>query len=727
MSWFFAFFLVSGYCSLVYESIWLRLSMADFGVTTPSVSIVLSVFMAGLALGSWGAGRLLRRAAGRPASFALRLYALAELIIGVSAIAVPLELRLGRALLEGVTTGMGSAAYYLLSGAWVTLALLPWCTAMGATFPLAVEAIRKGVAPEGTRPFSFLYLANVLGAVLGALIPAFVLIELLGFSSTLRLTSALNVLLAASAFAVSRTLGNLAAPAAPAPGEEAPSRSRSMLYLLFATGLASMAMEVIWIRQFTPYLGPVVYTFASILAVYLAGTFLGSSAYRAAIRSRLRSVAVPPSAALALVGLLGLLPLVAADARLALPDTAWAGALRVACALFPFSAALGALTPMLVDRWAGGDAGRVGFAYSVNVVGCILGPLLGGFLLLPCLGERWALALLAGIFLAVGIFLSLGGARRPEALLERFSVALVALLSVAMAFGARGFEDRYAKELVRRDHTATVIATGEGMGKQLLVNGVGITILTPITKMMAHLPLAHLAAPPRNALVICFGMGTTFRSALSWGIPTTAVELVPSVPSLFGYYHRDGESLLASPNARMVIDDGRRYLERVDETWDAIVIDPPPPVEAAGSSLLYSREFYALARRHLKPGGILQQWFPGGEMAIVSSVAKALKDSFPVVRVFRSVEGWGFHFLASDAPIARVRGAQLAERMPPAAAADLLEWGPYRKADQQLDAVVLRELPIDVVAGAVPRVPALQDDRPINEYYALRRRFHLSW
>jgi spermidine synthase len=79
------------------------------------------------------------------------------------------------------------------------------------------------------------------------------------------------------------------------------------------------------------------------------------------------------------------------------------------------------------------------------------------------------------------------------------------------------------------------------------VNGVGITILTPITKLMAHLPLAFLDHPPRNALVICFGMGTSYRSLMSWNIPTTAVELVPSVPELFGYYHADALELLRGP------------------------------------------------------------------------------------------------------------------------------------------------------------------------------------
>ena len=156
--------------------------------------------------------------------------------------------------------------------------------------------------------------------------------------------------------------------------------------------------------------------------------------------------------------------------------------------------------------------------------------------------------------------------------------------------------------MILRDRTATVLATGDGMDKMLLVNGVGMTSLTPITKMMAHFTLSHLQQPPRNALIICFGMGTTFRSAMSWGIPVTVVELVPSVPKLFPYYHPDGAPLLASPRAHIVIDDGRRFLDRSNEKFDAIIIDPPPPLEAAASSLLYSRDFYSLAKQHMTSG-----------------------------------------------------------------------------------------------------------------------------
>src|SRR5262249_27079695 len=205
---------------------------------------------------------------------------------------------------------------------------------------------------------------------------------------------------------------------------------------------------------------------------------------------------------------------------------------------------------------------------------------------------------------------------------------------------------------VLRDSTANVIASGSGMDKELLVNGFGMTSLTTITKIMAHLPLAFLERAPKNALVICFGMGTTFRSLRSWGIPVTAVELVPSVPRMFSYYHADANTILASPLSHVVIDDGRRYLERTSEQYDVITIDPPPPLAAATSSLLYSKDFYAVARRRLHAGGILQQWLPtdSDEDAVdVAAVARSIRDSFPYVRAFS--DDFGIHFLGSNHPL----------------------------------------------------------------------------
>ena len=153
-----------------------------------------------------------------------------------------------------------------------------------------------------------------------------------------------------------------------------------------------------------------------------------------------------------------------------------------------------------------------------------------------------------------------------------------------------------------------------------------------------------------RSIFVC--MGTTFRSLLSWEINTTAVELVPSVPRLFWYFHSNAPEVVKLPQAHIVIDDGRRYLERTTQQFDLItIVLPPPPVEAAGSSMLYSEEFYAAARKRLRPGGILAQWIPDGDAKYFAAVARSLHNSFPYVRVFRWGTRWGFHFLCSEQPL----------------------------------------------------------------------------
>ncbi|RSL17883.1 spermine/spermidine synthase [Edaphobacter aggregans] len=298
---------------------------------------------------------------------------------------------------------------------------------------------------------------------------------------------------------------------------------------------------------------------------------------------------------------------------------------------------------------------------------------------------------------------------------------MAAVFAIGLVLITRSFETQFPKRATLRDHTATTMAVGDGFGRDLRVNGQGMTGLTPITKDDGPPAVASLDHPPETGLVVCFGMGTTFRSMRSWNIQTTAVELVPSVPKLFWYFHSDAAQLLSSPASHIEIDDGRRFLERTTQKYDVIAIDPPPPLESAGSSLLYSREFYSTIKQRLKPGGILQQWLPPAEPEVQAAVARALQESFPYVRVFVSVTGEGLHFLASDAAFRRRSAEELVQQMPTTAAKDMVEWGPYTTPSRQFAAILDTEFPLNRLLTASPRTLAMQDDRPVNEYFLLRR------
>jgi spermidine synthase len=717
----FLLFFASGFCGLLYQVVWLRLAFAAFGVITPVLSVVVSVFMLGLAIGSWAGGKWVGIITTRTGRSAIGLYASVELLIGLGAFVVPRLFSVGEAWLLQAGE-MDSLRYLLLSAVILSLSLLPWCVFMGATFPLMMSYLRECREPQ-PNTFSYLYLANVIGAMCGTLLTACVLIELLGFRGCLIVAGSTNFLIAVTASLLgmatrrrpTSTGSLLDAQTFREPSIATGPISPLVVPILFMTGFVSMAMEVVWTRAFTPILKTTVYAFAALLTAYLLATWIGSLVYRFDLRNRrVRRTAD----LLAVLTVASLLPVLVNDPRWAASFYVKVGITLIS--IFPFCAALGYLTPRLLDEYSGGAPRRAGTGYAINIVGCILGPLFAGYVLLPFVGLRHSLLLLSVPFPIFYLY-----AFRPSGLPLHHGLLTLgptAALAVISLFRVISYEDSefYRSAEVRRDHVATVVSCGRGMEKRLLVNGIGLTNLTQVTKNMAHVPLGMLTKEPTSVLVICLGMGTTFRSAASWNVETKAVELVPSVRDAIGYYWPDAESILRRPNARVVIDDGRRFLSRTPEKFDLITIDPPPPVEAAGSSLLYSEEFYSIASAHLKEGGILAQWTPGGEEKTSQAMAKAIRSIFPHVRVFVSLAEIGYHFFASRRPVEVPDAKTFLSRIPPAALADFVEWTQRKNGARLYQECVRREVPLDqlLTAGVTW---SITDDRPFNEYFLLRR------
>lgn len=704
-------FFLSGFTGLLYQTVWIRLSLAKFGVTTPVVATVLTAFMLGLSAGSFLAGRWAERIESRFKLTGLQLYAGLELIISAGGWAVPALLDMARDILLSAGAA-DSAVYTAFSAVLLSCVLLPFCAAMGCTFPAALSYLQKIEGRENS--FSYLYLANVSGAVAGVLLPSLILIELFGFRTTLNLGASLNIGIALLAV-LSVTDPGRSNRTPLSPRESQPSNARR--WALFLTGLSSMGMEVAWTRMYTPFIGTFVYSFAVILATYLVFTGIGSAIYRRHIRN---ARIVNPWSCWPWICIASMLPVLTASASAEMSASirmSMSGSWRILLGLGPFCALLGYVTPALLDEQSAGSPGKAGSAYGVNLLGCVLGPLLAGFVLIPTLGSSLTALLLAAPLL---LFM-LSSPVRQETRLHIRGFALA--ISLCLWAVSHPFESYFPKDHVRQDHTATVVATGEGMAKRLFVNGVSITHLTPVTKLMTHLPMAHLDTPvevERKGLVICLGMGTSFRSLMSWGGPAVVVELVPSVPDLLPYFYPDATSIPSS--ARIVIDDGRRFLDRTGERFDMITVDPPPPVEAAGSSLLYSREFYESARRRLLPGGILQVWIPEGDMETLFAVTRSLVDTFSDVRIFSYHPYTGFHYLASEKRMPRLSAEELVRRMPAAAVRDLTEWDTIRPEDY-FARILTHELdPIRwMAATGGGRGTALTDDRPVNEFFLVRR------
>src|SRR5437763_1778136 len=186
----FLLFFLSGFSSLVYQVVWTRIAFASFGIIAPVLSVVISVFMLGLSLGAWLGGRLIDALTTKTRSSAIVFYMLTELVIGIGAVAVPMLFAVsGEVLLSAGQ--MNSFRYLSLSALLLGLSILPWCVCMGATFPFMMAYVRSQ-DPQNTESFSFLYLANVLGAMIGTLVTALVLVEFFGFKQTLCLAAVGN-------------------------------------------------------------------------------------------------------------------------------------------------------------------------------------------------------------------------------------------------------------------------------------------------------------------------------------------------------------------------------------------------------------------------------------------------------------------------------------------------------------------------------------------------------
>lgn len=721
----FVLFLVSGFSGLVYQVVWVRLAFASFGIITPVLSMVVSVFMLGLSLGAWAGGRSVKFLVRKTGLSALWFYAGTELIIGIGAFAAPALFAISQRMLLAAGEA-DSSRYLLFSALAVAFSILPWCIFMGATFPLMMAFVWEQ-DHQNTESFSFLYVANVLGAMAGTLVSAFVLVELLGFRHTLWVAAAGNFSVAIVAALLAFNRGRLLSRNETGvsgilqPGLNKGGLDRFALALLFLTGFATLGMEVMWARAFTPILRTQVYSFASVVFSYLGATFIGSCIYRRDLRKNsVRSVAV----LLSIVSVAVFVPIVSNDLRIFLSASyavAWWSRVVLLLSICPLCAALGYLTPKLIDSYALGEPSQAGRAYAVNVLGCILGPLFASYFLLPWFGERIGLVILGAPFLLLFIATTKSLPKWYRYVTGAIATTLVIWSLLFSVDFARFVSKQFQGTEIRRDYAASVVSSGSGLEKRLFVNGIGMTSLLPATKFMAHLPLVLHDGKPNSVLIICFGMGTTYRSALAWNVQTTAVELVPSVKKAFGFYHSDAAQILTNPNGRIIIDDGRRYLNRTSEKFDVIIIDPPPPVEAAGSSLLYSEEFYALAKTHLSQNGIVATWVPADASSDSrAAILRSLVNSFPFVRCFVSVDNMGMHMLASQQPIANISATEITSKMPAAAAIDLLEWEHAETLVDCVQQVLRNEMPVEWALNPHAQIP-ITDDRPYNEYFLLRR------
>lgn len=744
-------FFASGISGLIYEVVWLRMLSRIMGVTIYATSTVVAAFMAGLALGSFLFGWFIDRR-----EDPLRVYATLEFLIGATALLVPVIFSISLPIYRYVyaISGENQLLITALRTLVCFLALLLPTTMMGGTLPILTSwLVRRGILFG--RSFSLLYGINTFGAVFGVIISGFISLEMLGEYRTILLGVFLNFLVAIIAYAIyKKDIQIEEHPVFEYRNEEKrkispyPDTVRKVVLAAFVmSGFTSLAYEVIWTRQLILFLRTSIYAFSSMLVVFLAGIALGSLFMRNMVDKFVRPIIIFGVLELA-IGFLSIVNLYLFPVFGDMISGGLAVLAATVTIVFPLTFLFGMIFPTASVCYAkdiSGAGSSVGWLYSANTIGSILGALLAGFWLIPAWGSTNAVVLLALLNVGLGLLLlwmeSGSSIRTKIYYLAAIPILLLLIFQVkekdpfmsTIELRIKKFKEFICKdkkgdcpyEIVfnKEGIEGTVTAFSINNRKGLWINGIGMTSLCTETKLMTHLPIMYTTKPPKEMLIICFGMGTVLKSAILYdNLNITTVELVPEEYGLFGYYHKNGPEILKRKNVHALVNDGRNYILLSPKKYDVITVDPAPPIYSAGTVNLYTREFFQLCRERLTPEGVMCLWFPGGQKEDdVKSLLRTFYSVFPHTRVYIGPNKWGFYFIGT---MKQISESEVRHNMEKAFAntaiiKDLEEYNKSCVTSQQLFQMFLWD------NNDVERVCRdgflITDDSPYTEFFLLRQ------
>ena len=629
----------SGAAALIYEIVWFQLLELVIGSSAVSIGVLLGTFMGGMCLGSLLLPRLIsnRRSP-------LRVYACLEFSIAVCGVLLLFLMPLvGRVYITWGGYGLGG---FLVRGIVAAVCLLPPTLAMGATLPAVARSVEA--TPDGVSRLGFFYAGNIIGAVFGSLVAGFYLLRVHDMAFATCTAVALNVAVAVLALVRAPTMASAPAPER-APALLTPDR---VVYVAIAlSGFCALAAEVVWTRNLALLFGASVYTFSIILAVFLVGLGLGSSA--GALLARIVS---RPKTTFGWCQLL----LVAAIAWTAhklnvsfpywpinpsLAANAWLNfeldLIRALWAVLPAAVLWGASFPLALASVAHTtrDAGRlVGGVYAANTIGAVAGALAASLLLVWSIGSQHTQQVLMGVSALAGLLLwfRTTAIRRQAAGLGLVVILIATVPPVPDEFIANG---RFTATLLGL--SGDVIYAGEGLNSSVAVSRLQNGVLTyhnagkiqassqpedmRLQRMLGHLTTL-VPKNPRSVLVIGCGAGVTAGAvSLNPNVErVTIAEIEPLVPRVVSkYFGKQNYDVVSNPKVRIRIDDARHYLLTSHEKFDAITSDPLDPW-VKGAATLYTKEFFETARQHLNPGGVVTvfvQLYESTPEAVKSEIA----------------------------------------------------------------------------------------------------------
>ena len=652
---------LSGASALLFQTLWLRLSGLAFGNSVWAAALILSSFMAGLALGSAIAASLtLRRA--RP----LRLYAGLELAVAVFGctlvFGIPLLGEWLRPVFQTLWTHQPLLNVLRFSISFLIL-LIP-TTAMGLTLPVLLEdPLLKRY--EFGRTVGLLYGFNTLGAVAGALAGEAYLVGACGLFGTGLSAAAIGCTAAVIAWFFSAAnpeiAGQTSRPRFRLPFAKSPPWN--LLFVSMAAGAILLALEVIWLRFLRLYVTSTATAFAIMLAVVLAGIGLGGISF-SLIPRRFASPRQAISILLLLAAIGTLLCYMFFPAPVlppnvpALTSKFWQQIAQLSSALmFPVAFLSGALLPAIVTCVQSDVRSRmnsVGLTILFNTIGAAFGPLLAGFVLLPRLGFQTSLIFSAAAYATLALLTSQKSnwSLRRVAGITTFllGAAFIVTLSIFpyhrdeihFANGRRPYQKDGSFLIKKIEGTADTVQLlrldlyGEPYYYRLVSNCDTMSGTLPRSqrymRLFVYLPLA-LRPESENALLVGYGVGVTADAFMrdSRLKQLDVVDISKEVLGLADFYSGPGyANPLRDPRVTTFVQDARFFLQACPKHYD-IITGEPPPLKSAGTVNLYTEQFFSLMKNRLKNGGIVSFWLPLYQLRNdeTKAILRAFHNVFP--------------------------------------------------------------------------------------------------
>lgn len=675
-STYFVLFFVSGIAGLIYESIWSHYLKLFLGHAAYSQTLVLVIYMGGMAVGAWLGGSQIKRIHNL-----LKVYGLIECVLGLFAIIFHfIFVEYLNISYQTIIPSLGNS-FLIICYKWLTSAIiiLPQSILLGATFPFMASGFIRAFPGTSGFKISFLYFANTFGASLGVLLSGFVLIEKVGLKGTIITGGVLDIIVGAAVLILSARNSAYKINVLPIVKEKSfqkhiqadrPSYYLPLMLILGITAASSFMYEIGWIRMLSLVLGSSTHSFELMLSAFILGMALGSFF----IRKRIDQIINIPRAivlAQVVMGLTAFLTIFTYNHMFGFMQFVIEALSKsnqgyflfnlfcdLICLLImlPSTICAGMVLPLIISSFYRDGYGEeyVGKIYSINTFGGIIGVIVAVWVIMPNCGVGLLITFGGLVDILIGLYILMKFRENQESELRKFLPALCAILfCITFVFGKTnplfaasgvyrdGKINKNKKVIFNKDgKTATITLSRSGDYLSLATNGKpdasvntnsGFSDDEYTMALTGVLPMS-IADSITTAAVIGMGSGMTAHYLL-YDSTIKSIDIIEIEKEMVNAARKIGNKVsntFKDTRSHIYIDDAKTFFSSHNRSYDVIVSEPSNPW-VSGVSGLFSKEFFGLIRNHLNTDGILVQWFHKYEsdLSIMISVLKALQIYFP--------------------------------------------------------------------------------------------------